>query len=172
MGQETSNPEHIHQDVSTYSLCSTLCVSAPPERAFSVFTDGLADWWVKEYTWSGPDALAEIGIEPRDGGLAYEIGPYGFRCDWGRVLVWQPPHRLVFAWQIGPDRAPVPDPTRASEVEITFTPDEGDRTRVVVEHRNFDRHGAAAEGYRQALTAGWRELLSRYALTVGLGQRP
>ncbi|MGW0436503.1 SRPBCC family protein [Micromonospora sp. NPDC003197] len=169
MGQGTSNLDGIQQDVSTYSLRSTLYVSAPLERAFSVFTEGLADWWVKEYTWSGPDALAEIGIEPRDGGLAYEIGPHGFRCDWGRVLAWQPPYRMVLAWQIGPDRAPLPDPTGASEVECTFAPDEGDRTRVVVDHRHFDRHGEAAEGYRQALTAGWRELLSRYALTVEPG---
>ncbi|GAB2944592.1 SRPBCC family protein [Micromonospora polyrhachis] len=169
MGHGTNNLDGIQQDVSTYSLRSTLHVSAPPERAFSVFTDGLSDWWVKEYTWSGPDALVEIGIEPRDGGLAYEIGPYGFRCDWGRVLLWQPPSRLVFAWQIGPDRAPLPDPDRASEVAITFTPDEDARTCVVVEHRHFDRHGEAAEGYRQALTAGWRELLSRYTLTVESG---
>ncbi|GAB3151087.1 SRPBCC family protein [Micromonospora sonneratiae] len=170
MGQETINPDGIQQDVSRYSLRSTLHVSAPPELAFTVFTSGLAEWWVKEYTWSGPDALADIGIEPRAGGLAYEIGPHGFRCDWGRVLDWQPPARLVFAWQIGPDRAPVPDPARASEVEITFTPEDA-RTRVEVEHRHFDRHGEAAEGYRQALTAGWQELLSRYTLAVDTNRR-
>jgi uncharacterized protein YndB with AHSA1/START domain len=166
MGQEINDPDGIHQDVRRYSLRSALRVPVPAERAFAAFTAGLAQWWVKEYTWSGPDALAEIGIEPREGGMAYEIGPHGFRSDWGRVVVWQPPHRLVFCWQIGPDRAPVPDPAKASEVEVRFTPEDGDGTRVEVEHRGFDRHGEAAEGYRAALTAGWQELLSRYWAVV------
>ncbi|MFG2061660.1 SRPBCC domain-containing protein [Micromonospora sp. NPDC048871] len=84
---------------------------------------------------------------------------------WGRVLIWDPPGRLVFTWQIGPDRAPVPDPALASEVEVQFTPAAAG-TLVEVTHRHFDRHGEAAEGYRQALTAGWSELLSRFAATV------
>lgn len=163
MGRETTNSAGIHQHVQRYSLHTTLLVPTPIERAFSVFTEHVADWWVKEYTWCGPDALVEIGIEPGEGGMAYEIGPHGFRSDWGRVLLWRPPHRLVLSWQIGPDRAPVPDPARASEVEVRFSTAPDGRTQVDVEHRHFDRHGADAEGYRQALTAGWHELLSRYA---------
>jgi uncharacterized protein YndB with AHSA1/START domain len=172
MGQEITNPDGIHQDVARYSVRSTLRVPVPAEQAFTAFTGGLADWWVREYTWSGPEALADIGIEPREGGMAYEIGPYGFRADWGRVVAWQPPHRLVVIWQIGPDRAPLPDPAKASEVEVRFTPEDGGRTRVEVEHRDFDRHGAAAEGYREALTAGWQELLSRYATAARADHRP
>ncbi|MGC5660764.1 SRPBCC family protein [Micromonospora sp. WMMD723] len=166
MGREKPDPEGVHQDVDRYSLRCTLLVPAPAEQAFAVFTGSLADWWVREYTWSGPAALAELGMEPRAGGMLYEIGPYGFRGDWGRVLTWDPPRRLVFTWQLGPDRVPVPDPARASEVEVLFLPDESGRTRVELEHRHFDRHGEAAEGYRAALTAGWYELLGRYQGTV------
>jgi uncharacterized protein YndB with AHSA1/START domain len=165
MRQGSANIPDIDQDVDIYSLRTTLRVRATAERAFAVFTGRLADWWVKEYTWCGPDALVAIGIEPRLGGMAYEIGPHGFRCDWGRVTTWLPPRRLVLTWQIGPDRAPVPDPAKASEVDACFTP-EGGMTRVVVEHRGFDRHGKDAEGYREALTAGWHELLSRYTHTL------
>ncbi|MER5702270.1 SRPBCC family protein [Micromonospora sp. NPDC002296] len=166
MGQEMAEPADVRQDVAQYSLRSSLLVPASAERAFAVFTGALTDWWVREYTWSGPAALAELGIEPRAGGMLYEIGPYGFRSDWGRVLTWDPPRRLVFSWQIGPDRVPVPDPAQASEVEVLFLPEGPERTRVEVEHRHFDRHGEAAEGYRQALTAGWHELLSRYLASV------
>ncbi|MGW1056567.1 SRPBCC family protein [Micromonospora rubida] len=162
MGQEMTEPADVRQDVARYSLRSSLLVPASAERAFAVFTGALTDWWVREYTWSGPAALAKLGVEPRAGGMLYEIGPYGFRSDWGRVLTWDPPRRLVFTWQIGPDRVPVPDPAQASEVEVLFLPEGPERTRVEVEHRHFDRHGEAAEGYRQALTAGWHELLSRY----------
>ncbi|SCL23730.1 Uncharacterized conserved protein YndB, AHSA1/START domain [Micromonospora nigra] len=160
-----ADPIDIRQDLDRFALRSTFLVPVPTDRAFSVFTGELTDWWVTEYTWSGPNLLAELGMEPRAGGMLYEIGPHGFRADWGRVLTWDPPRRLVFTWQIGPDRVPVPDPARASEVEVLFGP-EGSGTRVEVAHRHFDRHGAAAEGYREALTAGWHELLSRYAAAV------
>ncbi|MCM0673909.1 SRPBCC family protein [Micromonospora phytophila] len=166
MGQGMTDPVDIQQELERFSLRSVLSVPAPTEQAFAVFSGALTDWWVKEYTWSGPEHLAELGMEPRAGGMLYEIGPYGFRSDWGRVLTWDPPRRLVFTWQIGADRVPVPDPARASEVEALFHPDGPARARVEVEHRHFDRHGEAAEGYRQALTAGWHELLSRYAMTV------
>ncbi|MGC1215234.1 MAG: SRPBCC family protein [Micromonospora sp.] len=166
MGQEMADPDEVRQECGRFYLRSSLLAPASAEQAFAVFTGALADWWVREYTWSGPEALAELGIEPRAGGMLYEIGPYGFRSDWGRVLTWDPPRRLVFTWQIGPDRVPVPDPARASEVEVVFAPEGPDRTRVEVEHRDFDRHGEAAEGYRKALTAGWHDLLCRYLATV------
>ncbi len=158
-------PPDIRQEHERFALRTTALVPAPVEAAYETFTTRLTDWWVTEYTWSGPDVLAELGMEPRAGGMLYEIGPYGFRNDWGRVLIWDPPRRLVFTWQIGPDRAPVPDPARASEVEVIFTPATAG-TLVEVSHRHFDRHGEAAEGYRQALTAGWHELLSRFAATA------
>ncbi|MFY1674149.1 SRPBCC family protein [Plantactinospora sp. WMMB334] len=163
MGQETTNASDIQQATTRYSVRSSLRVPGPADRAFAIFTEGIADWWVKEYTWSGPQKLAKLGIEPGSGGMLYEIGPHGFRTDWGRVLDWQPPRRLVFNWQIGPDRAPVPDPARSSVVEARFSPQADGSVLVEVEHRDFDRHGEAAEGYREALTAGWHELLSRYA---------
>jgi uncharacterized protein YndB with AHSA1/START domain len=169
MGQEITGAVDIRQESSPYAVRSTLTVSAPVQAAFAAFTDRLGDWWTKEYTWSGPRALEEIGIEPEPGGMAYEIGPHGFRTDWGRVTAWEPPRRLVLTWQIGPDRVPVPDPARASEVEAIFEPD-GGATRVSVEHRAFDRHGDDAKGYREAMTAGWHELLSRYAAVAGAGR--
>ncbi|MGN9774884.1 SRPBCC family protein [Micromonospora sp. H33] len=166
MGQEMVDPADIRQDVERFSLRSSLLVPASAEQAFELFTGAMTEWWVTEYTWSGPGLLTELGMEPRAGGMLYEIGPYGFRNDWGRVLTWDPPRRLVFTWQIGADRVPVPDPAQASEVEVLFQPDPSGGTRAELEHRHFDRHGAAAEGYREALTAGWHELLSRYASLV------
>ena len=141
-------------------------VELPPERAFELFTAGFGRWWPPEYTWSGP-ALAEIGIEPREGGHCYEIGPAGFRCDWGTVTVWTPPRRLVFLWQIGPSRDPVPDPARASEVEVRFA--DG---RVELEHRGFERHDDGAEQYRDGMGSpqGWPWLLERFAAAAADGR--
>ncbi|NUT36748.1 MAG: ATPase [Hamadaea sp.] len=130
-----------------------------PDVRFRAFTADLGRWWPTEFTWSG-EVLAEIGIEPRIGGMCYEIGPHGFRCDWGRVLAWDPPERLTFSWQIGPQREPVPDARRCGEVEVRFPADGG----VVLVHRGFERHGTNAEDYAKAMEAqGWPQILRRYA---------
>ena len=140
----------------------TFTVPGAPERAFAVFAD-LASWWPKEYTWS-QDVLDEIGIEPRAGGFCFERGPHGFRCDWGRVLTWEPPRRLVISWQISPRREPEPNPAHASAVELRFHDADNDATRVAFVHRDLARHGAGAEEYRAALDSpqGWDFILARY----------
>ena len=134
-------------------------VHAQPERAFAAFTEDLGSWWPAEYTWA-QTTLEDIAIEAREGGRCHETGPHGFSCDWGRVLDCEAPRRLVFTWQISPDRTPQPDPERSSEVEVTFEETES-RTRVCVEHRAFERHGDEGEGYRQALGSehGWPYML-------------
>ncbi len=152
----------------TDSIQYTLTVSLPRSDAFALFAQRLAEWWPREYTWSR-SVLEYIGIEARPDGLCYERGPHGFRCDWGRVLAWEPPGRLVFAWQIGPRREPEPDPARASTVELRFDAEGDGRTRVTLEHRDFDSHGEEAEAYRRALASeqGWPYILSRYAAAAG-----
>ncbi len=139
-------------------------VEMPLAEAFSRFVDRLGEWWPAEYTWS-QDALEEIVIEPREGGLCSEHGPDGFRCDWGRVLRFERPTGLSFSWQIGPGREPVPDRHKASEVEVRFERVGEATTRVALEHRGFERHGEGGEEYSAALSSdqGWPYILERYA---------
>jgi len=151
----------------------TLQVPLPVERAFELFALGLVSWWPREYTWAG-DLLDEIGIEPRAGGHCFERGPHGFVCDWGRVLVWVPPHELTFSWQISPARVPEPNPARASEVELRFEPAGEGQARVRFEHRAFERHGTGAAEYRAAMDApgGWDYILDRYVAAASEGCDP
>jgi uncharacterized protein YndB with AHSA1/START domain len=144
----------------------SVTVGVSVEQAFAAFAD-LARWWPREYTWAG-DTLEGIGIEPREGGFCFERGPHGFTCHWGRVLAWDPPARLVLTWQIAPDRAPEPNPAKASEVEVRFDPAGPTGTRVDLEHRAFPRQGEAGDPYRQALASpqGWPLILARYAATL------
>jgi uncharacterized protein YndB with AHSA1/START domain len=136
----------------------------PRERAFARFTGEMTSWWPPEYTWA-QRSLAEIGIEPREGGSCYELGPHGFRCDWGRVVTCEPPARIAFTWQISPQRVPQPDPAKASIVEVRFEPEGDGATRVALTHRHFARHGEGAEGYEAAMSSpqGWPLLLERFA---------
>ncbi|HEU6452950.1 MAG TPA: SRPBCC family protein [Gemmatimonadaceae bacterium] len=148
----------------TDAIQYTLTVPLRPSDAFSLFAHRLAEWWPREYTWS-QSVLEDIGIEARHDGLCYERGPHGFRCDWGRVLAWEPPGRLVLAWQISPRREPEPNPEKASTIELRFDAEGDGKTRVMLEHRDFDRHGDDANGYRAALASeqGWPYILGRYA---------
>ena len=146
------------------SLTHSTVVAVPPGAALDLFTSRLGEWWPAEYTWS-QDALEHIEIEPLVGGRAFERGPAGFECDWGRVLAIEPSALLAFSWQIAPDRTPQPDAGKASEVSVRFAA-EGERaTRIELEHTHFERHGEGGAGYRDALASpqGWPFMLSRLA---------
>lgn len=130
-------------------------VDVPPEIAFQIFVDDLQKWWPSSYTLS-KDVLVQLGIEKRLGGLCFEIGPHGFRCDWGRVTQFEPGVRLSFLWQLNRNSAPEPDPNKASRVAVWFAAvDVG--TRVVITHTDFHKHGDGAAAYRDEFASeyGW-----------------
>ena len=145
------------------SIIETVTVNITPETAFSAFVEELNEWWPQGYTWS-QDVLEEIGIEPKQGGFCYEIGPSGFRCDWGKIVEYEPPQLLKFTWQIGPNREPVPNPDKASKVIVSFERGAKDVTHVKLEHTQFHNHGEGAEGYHDAMASeyGWPYILKRF----------
>ena len=144
-------------------IIETVTVSVEPETAFSAFVEEFNNWWPPEYTWS-QDVLEGIGIEPKQGGFCYEIGPDGFRCDWGSVIEYKPSERLSFNWQISPNREPVPNPEKASRVSVTFERGSDDVTHVKLEHSQFHKHGDGAGGYRDAMASeyGWPYILNKF----------
>lgn len=148
------------------ALSASIAVPLGREEAFAAFTD-LGGWWPAAYSWS-QDALEAMVMEPRQGGRCYEVGPHGVQCDWGRVLAVEPPHRLVFAWQIGPRREPVPDPAKASEVAVAFTAENASMTRIDLVHSGFARHGGDWRAYRDALASehGWPYMLTCFETAV------
>ena len=103
-------------------------------------------------------------IEGRPGGRCYSEQADGTECDWGRILVWDPPQRFVMAWQVSPAWQYEPDLARSSEVEVRFTAEPDGSTRVDLEHRYFERHGAGAEAMRAATDSpnGWNGLLELF----------
>jgi uncharacterized protein YndB with AHSA1/START domain len=146
-------------DNSDLSLQASTTLPVPQDQAFAVFVRELGSWWPAEYTWS-KHVLDRIVMEPKAGGACYEIGPQGFRCDWGRVTKYDEPWRVVFRWHISARREPVPDPAKASEVEVRFEKDDG-KTLVVLVHRGFERHGEDGSWYRDAMASdmGWPRIL-------------
>lgn len=149
------------------TLRLTIEVAVGVDRAFEVFTKDFDRIKPREHNMLG-EAIAETVMEPRSGGRLYDRGVNGATCDWGRVLAFDPPHRLVLAWDISPQWQVETDQARSSEVEITFTALEDRRTRVELEHRNLDRHGDGWQGLRGGLEGpgGWPLYLDRYSKLV------
>ena len=146
------------------SIRKSIVVEAPAERAFSVFTEGIATWWHPDHHIIEAE-LAEMVFEPRVGGHIYDRGVDGSECRWARVLAYDPPTRVVFSWDIDAQWKLETDPDRTSEIEVRFTAEGPERTRVELEHRNLDRHGAGWEGIRDAVGSpgGWGSGLQAFA---------
>ena len=138
----------------------TVPISA--QRAFTLFTDEFSTWWIGHHI--GEAELADVVIEPRVDGRWYERGVNGAECDWGKVLAYQPPGRLVMTWQLNTEFQFDPDLSHASEVEVRFTEANG-QTTVDFEHRHIERHGAGAEELAKSVASGggWPGILDRYA---------
>jgi len=149
------------------SVHAGVVVNAPAERAFRLFTEQFDRIKPREHNLLGVD-IAESVIEPRVGGRIYDRGVDGSECQWGGVLEYDPPTRIVFSWDIGPTWQIETNPELTSEVEVRFVADGVDRTRVELEHRHLDRHGDGWEGVRAGVGAaeGWPQYLERFAAAV------
>lgn len=148
------------------AVTRTVTVNASPERAFAVFTEKFFTWWPKSHRIGDTD-LADAVIEPRAGGRWFERGTDGVECDWGQVLAYEPPNRIVLSWHLQGDWSYDPDPARASEIEVTFVAEDESRTRVELTHRHIERH-AMAERVASGVgaDAGWGAILTGYAAVV------
>jgi uncharacterized protein YndB with AHSA1/START domain len=138
------------------SVRTQVTVKAPLERAFNVFTGEIGSWWDPNHHILQAE-LQEMVFEPFVGGNIYDRGTDGSECRWARVLAYEPPHRVVFSWDINTSWQLETDHDKTSEVEVRFTAEGPDRTLVELEHRNLDRHGQAWEAMRDAVGSegGW-----------------
>jgi len=145
----------------------SVTVKAGAERAFEVFTQGIDTWWPRSHH-IGKSPMKKAVIEGRVGGRCYSEQVDGTDCDWGEVLEWEPPRRFVMAWKITHQWGYEPDVKKASEVEVRFTPLEDGSTRVDLEHRHFERHGAGGATMRTAVDSagGWNDLLQLFVAQV------
>jgi uncharacterized protein YndB with AHSA1/START domain len=135
----------------------SVVVKASVDRAFQAFTEGFDTWWPRTHH-IGKAPLKKAIVEGRAGGRCYSEQTDGTECDWGSILVWEPPQRFY-----------EPDLEKSSEVEVRFTAESDGSTRVDLEHRHFERHGEGWESMRSNVDSpgGWGTLLDLYAAQVG-----
>ena len=143
----------------------------PPAEAFRAFTEDIDRWWRRglAYRVQGP-GRGLLRLEPWVGGRLFEqfdgVGAVGTPhvVQTGTVRVWDPPHRLVFAW-----RAVNFAPGEETEVSVQFEPT-AQGTRVVLEHRGFAalrpdhpvRHGQAVPAFIRSMGLWWGALLQAF----------
>lgn len=157
----------------TSKVFLALRVPADPLRTFEVFTQEIALWWQPSGLFRVSDAGdGRLVFEPGPGGRLFTTFDDGSTFEIGRVSIWDPGKRLVFAWR----QANFPA-EQSTEVEVCFEA-VGDETRVSIEHRAWDtipqRH-AARHGFPEAATLQraadwWRRSL--YALKGRLTAGP
>ena len=153
--------------ISIAPVRKQVLVNASRERAFDVFTQGMSRWWPPTHSIL-KSPLKEYIVEPKEGGRWYAVGEDGSSAQTGYVIEWQPPQRLVLAWQLGADWQF--DPALITEVEVRFIAESTERTRVELEHRRLERMGDKGAQVRTLIdaTGGWTALLDAFKKSAEL----
>ena len=131
-------------------------VAVPVETAFRVFTELAGRWWPLATKSVGRKEAVDLVFEPHAGGRVYERLRSGQEHDWGEILAWEPPARLLFTWHPGRGAE------TSQEVEVRLAPS-GEGTRLELEHRGWDRLVATADEIPEHFDSGWDEVLDRFA---------
>jgi uncharacterized protein YndB with AHSA1/START domain len=144
----------------------SVLVDTDPARAFSIFTARMGAWWPKGHSVNQGSKQADVVVEPRPGGRWFERGEDGSECPWGHVIAWDPPGRVLLAWQL--DANWTFNPALVTEVEVTFMKEGDGKTRVLLEHQLIERFGELAARTREALDSphGWQGIIDLYAALV------
>jgi uncharacterized protein YndB with AHSA1/START domain len=135
----------MDMEVKHFAVQKSVTVNAPAAHVFRAFTAKQNEWWPRAHHIGKTEKFTAI-VEPKVGGRWFERGDDGSECDWGRVLVWEEPKRIVLSWDLASDFSY--DPNLNTEVEVRFIVETPRRTRVELEHRCLERYGDQAEKMR------------------------
>lgn len=143
----------------------SIVVRQSVQRTFDTFVGKIGDWWPSVPFSNGQHRVVGVTFETERGGRVYETWDDGTEVEWGEVLEWSPPRRFVITWNV----KGVP-----TEVEMRFEED-GDATRVDLEHRGWERLPEALLAEDCALPGGylggsfvkgWAIILGRFTATA------
>lgn len=145
----------MKEEMGLPPVVKTIAAPLGVEAAFKLFTDGLTTWWpLKSHSVFGEEAV-ECFFEGKEGGRLFEVNGKGEEGDWGRVLAWEPPRRVVFTWHPGRDAK------TEQRVEVIFSA-HGEGTQVVLRHGDWELLGDSAAKMRAGYDSGWDLVLGEY----------
>jgi uncharacterized protein YndB with AHSA1/START domain len=156
------NEEKLAQSVKLEPLRKQLKVGLSVESAFRLFTTGMGKWWPLMTHSVGEDQAETCYFEEWIGGRIVEVLKDGSQSEWGRVLVWEPFHKVSFQWY--PGRSP----DTAQEVTVTFTELPGG-SLVELVHVGWETLGDEALAKRNGYDSGWDYVLAKYIVEAANG---
>jgi uncharacterized protein YndB with AHSA1/START domain len=106
---------------------------------------------------------ARLVLEPRVGGRIFERLQDGREFEWGSVVAFEPPRRLVCEWLVA---------DLTTELEVRFSEEDDGGTLVELEHRGWEQFGDDAPARRDANAGGWAGVLPHYVAACGAGLAP
>jgi uncharacterized protein YndB with AHSA1/START domain len=139
----------------------SITVDASQEHVFRTFVERMDAWWPRSHH-IGKEPFTVV-MDPRAGGRWCERDGEGQLTHWGHVIAYEPPARVVLAWDLNTEwkfQAGLD-----TEVEVTFERVGPNRTRVVLEHRKLERYGDKAEMMRDLFDKpdAWQGILEAFA---------
>ena len=132
-------------------------VSLPMQKAFELFTTGIGKWWPLLTHSVGAEQAETCFFEGWVGGRIVEVLKDGSQSEWGRVVLWEPFHKVSFYWY--PGRTP----DTAQEVTVTFSAIPGG-SLVELVHVGWETLGMAAQARRDGYDTGWDYVLAKYVI--------
>jgi len=157
------NQPAMNRTVQFAPVRKSLVVEASPDRAFEIFTKGIDRWWPKTHG-IGAGPLVRSVLETHVGGRWYTTHEDGSEVTVGHIRVCEVGRRLVFGWEIGANWKPDSRIAFASEVEVRFTAEGAGRTRIDLEHRDFEKMGETdGATMRGSVENGWPKILELFA---------
>lgn len=166
MASTAPTPSHKVTALSRPPVRQSTIVRSDVDHTFEAFVRLIGAWWPVEPLSIGGARVRDVTVEQRLGGRVYETWDDGTTVDWGEVVTWEPPGRLVMSW------LNTPAPT---EVELAFTALGPGLTRVALEHRGWEHLTAEQLGEDCAepggyltgsYSRGWQLVLERFAGSV------
>jgi hypothetical protein len=139
-------------------LQRSIIVPLSVPAAFDLFVRRLPEWWPLATRSVWLREAASCHVEPRLGGRLFERSTRGEESLWGEIRRFDEPSAVVFSWHPG-----LP-PQAGTEVEVRFEAVHGssDFTRVLLEHRDWERLGERASFVRGLFEGGWGPVLERF----------
>jgi uncharacterized protein YndB with AHSA1/START domain len=129
-------------------VVKTIELPVSVEEAFEHYVAGLPHWFPLSKFFAGSAPPKDCFVEARVDGRLYERTADNQEIDWGRVTVWEPPHRFAYTWQVGASEE------EAQLVELFFTATEGG-SKVVLRHTGWEKLGDKALESRNRYDDGW-----------------
>ena len=151
------NEQPLVEPVKIEPVRTQLKVRLPMQQAFELFTAGIGTWWPLATHSVGEEQAETCFFEGWVGGRIVEVLKDGSQSEWGRVLVWEPFHKISFSWY--PGRTP----DTSQEVTVTFSEIPGG-SLVELVHVGWETLGALAQARRDGYVTGWDLVLEKYVI--------